>query len=83
MDCSICKGDIRDDFGHNAQPINNGRCCDMCNTTFVIPCRIKEASMQNVISELSNVGLTILCVVVAVIVVRWLDRNVFNKNRRK
>ena len=43
MDCSICKGDIRDDFGHNAQPINNGRCCDMCNTTFVIPCRIKEA----------------------------------------
>ena len=41
MDCSICKDKIRDKFGHNAEPINNGRCCDMCNTTFVIPHRIK------------------------------------------
>ena len=42
MNCSICKNDVRDKYGHNAQPINNGRCCDMCNTTFVIPFRIKE-----------------------------------------
>ena len=34
-------------------------------------------------NEISNVGLTILCVVIGVIIVNWLDRNVFNKNRYK
>ena len=34
-------------------------------------------------NEISNVGLTILCVVVGVMLVNWLDRNVFNKGRRK
>ena len=33
-------------------------------------------------NELANVGLTILCVVVGVMIVNWLDRNVFNKTRR-
>jgi len=32
-------------------------------------------------NELANVGLTILCVVVGVMIVNWLDRNVFNKNK--
>ena len=39
--------------------------------------------MEDLVQQFSNVGLTILCVVVGVIVVNWLDRNVFNKNRRK
>ena len=34
-------------------------------------------------SELANVGLTILSVVVGVMIVNWLDRNVFNKHRSK
>ena len=34
-------------------------------------------------NEISIVGLTILCVVVGVMLVNWLDRNVFNKGRRK
>ena len=38
--------------------------------------------MEDLVQQFSNVGLTILCVVVGVIVVNWLDRNVFNKNRR-
>jgi hypothetical protein len=25
--------------GHNAQPIRDGRCCDNCNLTVVIPAR--------------------------------------------
>ena len=33
-------------------------------------------------NELANVGLTILCIVVGVMIVNWLDRNVFNKTRR-
>ena len=39
--------------------------------------------METLVQEFANVGLTILSVVVGVIIVNWLDRNVFNKNRRK
>jgi len=56
MKCSICKGDIEKKYmtnlegdrvmywgkGNNAQPINDGRCCDDCNDTVVIPQRIKN-----------------------------------------
>ena len=41
MECSICHSEINDKFGHNAEPINTGRCCELCNNTFVIPHRIK------------------------------------------
>ena len=37
--------------------------------------------MSVLTNELANVGLTILCVVVGVMIVNWLDKNVFNKNR--
>ena len=40
--CSICNENI-EGFGHNAQPINDGRCCDDCNTLVIIE-RIKEMS---------------------------------------
>ena len=39
--------------------------------------------METLVQEFANVGLTILCVVVGVILVNWLDRNVFNKNKWK
>jgi hypothetical protein len=38
--------------------------------------------VEVLVQEFSNVGLTILCVVLGVMIVNWLDRNVFNKNRR-
>ena len=38
--------------------------------------------MEDLVQQFANVGLTIFCVVVGVILVNWLDRNVFNKNRR-
>ena len=38
--------------------------------------------MVEIVNEISNVGLTILCIVVGTIAVRWLDRNVFNKGRK-
>ena len=38
--CSIC-GAKYDHFGNNAQPINDGRCCDSCNAIEVIPARIR------------------------------------------
>lgn len=52
MECSICygliephrdqKGKIYWDQGHNAQPVNDGRCCDTCNETVVIRARINQ-----------------------------------------
>ena len=53
MKCSICKGEIEKklnpftgnviwDKGNNAQPINDGRCCNVCNETKVIPERLKR-----------------------------------------
>ena len=43
MKCSICKYNDIGKYGHNAQPINNGRCCDDCNTLVIIE-RIKDMS---------------------------------------
>lgn len=37
--CSIC-GKKYDEYGNNAQPVNDGRCCDECNMKVVIPIRI-------------------------------------------
>jgi hypothetical protein len=44
--CSICGHDIEPHpvhgwaGGNNAQPINDGRCCDNCNSEIVIPVRM-------------------------------------------
>lgn len=57
MKCSICKGEIevkKDpktgkvfwDQGNNAQPINDGRCCDKCDLEVVIPKRIEKVINQ-------------------------------------
>ena len=43
--CSICKYNEILGYGNNAQPINDGICCNWCNSEFVIPTRIKQ--MQN------------------------------------
>ena len=52
--CSICSGYIEPlkdkdgivvwEHGNNAQPINDGRCCDKCNWEVVIPARIVQSS---------------------------------------
>ena len=40
--CVICKEEILDEWGHNPAPVKEeGRCCDTCNFTVVIPARIK------------------------------------------
>ena len=40
-ECSICRDELID-MGNNAEPINSGRCCDTCNSVFVIPFRVKQ-----------------------------------------
>ena len=52
MNCSICNNEINDRFGNNAEPINNGRCCDDCNYTVVLPARVNALTAK--IKEMSN-----------------------------
>ena len=46
MNCSICQNEIQavGDWtqGNNAEPVNDGRCCDDCNATVVIPARLTQ-----------------------------------------
>ena len=39
--CCLCEGILDDPYGHNAEPIMNGRCCSLCNMSAVIPIRLK------------------------------------------
>ena len=46
MDCSICDTPIQPneigwEEGNNAEPVNDGRCCDICNLQVVIPARLR------------------------------------------
>ena len=43
--CSICKKDF-DGYGNNAQPVNDGICCDYCNT-LVIRRRLFDMRMND------------------------------------
>jgi hypothetical protein len=43
MICSICHEELNAKHGNNAAPINDGRCCDRCNSEVVIPARIAAA----------------------------------------
>lgn len=40
MKCVICGKEIVG-YGNNAEPIKFGRCCNNCNTLYVIPKRIQ------------------------------------------
>ena len=62
INCSICKEKIDEQFtkntnkvywteGHNAEPINDGRCCTSCNYVFVVPARV-----VNIKKSLTNKG---------------------------
>jgi len=46
MKCCICRKEIEPvgtwTEGNNAQPVKDGRCCDVCNKTKVIPARLNR-----------------------------------------
>jgi len=53
MKCSLCRNEIEVvgswTEGHNAHPLNDGRCCSDCNDTKVIPernARIRDVPIQ-------------------------------------
>lgn len=39
--CSICFRQVWG-YSNNAQPVNDGGCCEDCNTTVVIPARLNQ-----------------------------------------
>ena len=41
MKCKICNETFLG-HGHNDQPVTNGRCCDVCNDTQVVPTRLNN-----------------------------------------
>ena len=49
--CSICHLPIPDKMGwrhgNNAEPVNEGRCCDDCNSLVVIPARLVNAMKRS------------------------------------
>lgn len=44
MNCCIC-GKEFEGFGHNAEPVRIGRCCDHCNYNTVLQVRITKLGM--------------------------------------
>jgi len=52
LKCVICKGSIEPDKtpdgkvywegGNNAEPVADGRCCNKCDNTVVLPARFKQ-----------------------------------------
>ena len=49
--CSICGARINDRDSHNAQPVDDGRCCSACNNDYVIPMRIAMLTNPTQIME--------------------------------
>ena len=45
--CSIC-GKEYQGFGNNAQPVDDGRCCNECNSKVVIPFRMYSGRLQEI-----------------------------------
>lgn len=43
--CCLC-GNSYIGYGNNAQPLKEGYCCDPCNTTKVIPARLKRLNHE-------------------------------------
>ena len=44
MKCCICNND----YGHNAEPLAHGKCCDICNYKYVIRARLLESEVKNI-----------------------------------
>lgn len=45
MKCCICDKDAGP-YGNNALPVKDGKCCNYCNVTIVIPARVKQQQEQ-------------------------------------
>lgn len=44
--CVIC-GELIVGYGHNAVPVRDGRCCNSCNDSRVIPARLRALGLHD------------------------------------
>ncbi len=51
MKCCICKTKETGLYGHNAEPVSSGRCCNDCNYNYVIPERFKDITRERIGDE--------------------------------
>lgn len=51
MKCCFCEKMVKG-LGNNALPIKNDRCCDKCNTEFVVPIRILRVTNSPILKSL-------------------------------
>ena len=64
--CCLCNNSLQG-YGNNPYPLEKGLCCDNCNTTKVIPARLKllqpvKLSWMNKLRELKSYGWDAECV---------------------
>ena len=70
LNCSICKEKIDEQItkntntvywteGHNAEPINAGRCCTECNNNVVIPFRVLKSALPK-LDDVNVIALRVL-----------------------
>lgn len=52
--CSICSEEFVG-YGNNAYPVNEGRCCDQCNDSSVIPARLGIAINNNIETHIKRI----------------------------
>jgi len=48
--CAICEKPFQE-YGHSAEPVRRGRCCNACNDTVVIPARLKRQQGQQLLRK--------------------------------
>jgi len=67
MQCSICSGPIEEHRhpetgevywteGHNAEPVNDGRCCASCNENVVMRARLQKIFPDSRIESVDHSG---------------------------
>jgi len=67
MQCSICSGSIDEHRhpetgevywteGHNAEPVNDGRCCTSCNENVVMRARLQKIFPDSRIESVDRSG---------------------------
>jgi hypothetical protein len=65
--CSICNGPIVG-FGNNAQPVNDGRCCDRCYSETVVPERVRRGARARCQARRRRRGAAMTSGIIALIV---------------
>jgi|694.fasta_scaffold27486_11 hypothetical protein len=53
FDCCVCHKQVKQ-FGNNALPIKQGKCCNRCNEMFVIPVRAMIIRTKSDIAEMNQ-----------------------------